>query len=264
MIPIVLLGAAGRMGRAVERAALESRNAGRFRIKARVERSSLMPAVAARGPGDVWSESLESSVARGDVVVDFSAREGTLAAARICAERGAGLVSGTTGLDREAEDGVRAASKRCAVLRAANFSLGVAALRRALNEILTALPADWDVELVERHHRDKVDSPSGTALALARLAAERRGLGEEALRFGREGPAGPRPPGEIGVHAVRGGTWVGEHSVLISGNGEWVELKHAASDRQAFANGALAAAQYVATAPPGLYTMDDVLNQPPR
>ncbi len=261
MISLVLLGAAGRMGRAIERAALESREVG---IKVRVECFDRIPPIGARGPGEAWSESLESSIAAGDVVLDFSASTGTRAAARACAERGAGLVSGTTGLDRDAEEELSSAAERVAVLRAANFSLGVAALRRALAETLLALPASWDIEIVERHHRGKVDSPSGTALLLGQDAAASRGLTVEALRFGREGRSGPRPADEIGVHAVRGGTWAGDHAVLLSGDGEWLELRHVASDRQAFAHGALAAAQYIATAPPGLYTMDDVINHRSR
>jgi len=257
VISLVLLGAAGRMGRAVEQAAAGSRD---LEIKARVDRGDRLPPAAARGPVEAWSESLESSVAAGDVVVDFSAGPATLSAARVCTARGAALVSGTTGLDPAAEAELRAASARVAVLRAANFSLGVTALRRALAAALDALPGSWDIEIVERHHRGKVDSPSGTALQLARDAAARRGWKAEALRFGREGKTGPRPAAEIGVHAVRGGTWVGDHSVLVSGDGEWVELRHVACDRQSFAQGALAAARFVATAPPGFYTMDDVVN----
>jgi len=256
VISIVLLGAAGRMGRAIERAAGETRG---LEIKARVDCAEHLPAPSARGPGETWSDSLESSVAAGDVVVDFSAGPGTRAAARICAARNAGLVSGTTGLDPETDEELRAASRRVAVLRAANFSLGIAILRRALDKALTSLPASWDIEIVERHHRGKVDSPSGTALLLAGDAAARRGWSADALRFGREGRVGPRSAEEIGVHAVRGGTWVGDHTVLLSGEGEWIELRHVASDRQAFAHGALAAAQYIATSSPGLYTIDDVL-----
>jgi 4-hydroxy-tetrahydrodipicolinate reductase len=253
----VLLGAGGRMGRAVERAAGESRD---FEIRVRVERAERIPPPAARGPGERWSDSLDASVAAGDVVVDFSAGPATRDAARACAARGAALVSGTTGLEPEIENGLRSASTRVAVLRAANFSLGVAALRRALADILTALPPSWDVEIVERHHRGKTDSPSGTALLLAEEARAQRGWTAEALRFGRSGRIGPRPAAEIGVHAIRGGTWVGDHTVLLSGEGEWIELRHVASDRQAFAHGALAAARYVATAPPGFYTMDDIVS----
>jgi 4-hydroxy-tetrahydrodipicolinate reductase len=245
------------MGRAVERAAGETSG---FEIRVRIDRPECIPPPSARGAGEVWGDSPEA-VDQGDVVVDFSAGPGTCAAARACAGRGAGLVSGTTGLDRAAEEELKAASRRVAVLRASNFSIGIAALRRALRETMAALPASWDIEIVERHHRGKADSPSGTALQLAGDAAAGRGLAAEALRFGREGRVGPRPAAEIGVHAVRGGTWVGDHAVLLAGEGEWIELRHVASDRQAFAFGALAAARYIATAPPGFYTMDDVVDQ---
>ena len=244
------------MGRAIEQAAGES---GDFQIRVRIERPERIPPPSARGAGEAWSDS-PKAIAKGDVVVDFSAGPGTCAAARACVALGASLVSGTTGLDRAVEDELKEASRQVAVLRAANFSLGIAALRRALREALAVLPASWDIEIVERHHRGKADSPSGTALHLAGDAAAVRGLAAGALRFGREGQIGPRPAAEIGVHAVRGGTWAGDHAVLLAGEGEWIELRHVASDRQAFACGALAAARYIATAPPGLYTMDDVLN----
>jgi len=146
-----------------------------------------------------------------------------------------------------------------AVLRAANFSLGVAALKRALGAALAGLPRSWDVEIVERHHRRKVDSPSGTALMLAAEAARRRGSPGMAVRSGRQGRVGPRPAEEIGVHALRGGTWVGDHAVILAGEGEWIELRHVAEDRAAFAHGVLAAARFVARATPGLYTVDDLL-----
>jgi 4-hydroxy-tetrahydrodipicolinate reductase len=177
----------------------------------------------------------------------------------VCAARGASLVSGTTGLDRETEEELRAAAVQIALLRAANFSIGLALLRRALAATLQSLPGGWDIEIVERHHRAKVDSPSGTALLLAREAAAARGWPSESLRFGREGRSGPRPTAEIGVHSVRGGTWAGDHAVLLAGEGEWIELRHVATDREAFAHGALAAARFLATSPPGFYTIDDVL-----
>src|SRR5262249_44375133 len=140
-----------------------------------------------------------------------------------------------------------------AVLRASNFSLGVQALRVAVRAALAAAPETWDVEIVERHHRMKRDSPSGTALALAGDVRTARGLPPAALRYGREGEVGARPAAEVGVHAVRGGTWVGDHQVLLAGEGEWLELRHVAQDRAAFAQGALAAARFVATAEPGWY-----------
>jgi 4-hydroxy-tetrahydrodipicolinate reductase len=252
VIALVLVGAAGRMGRAVEEAALASPD---FAVKGRVDRADRHP--ADRGG---WSDTLADFAARGDVVVEFSSPEGCRACAELCAARGAALVSGTTGLDAAGEAAIAAAAARVPVLRSANFSLGVAALRRALDAALSALPRDWDIEIVERHHRRKLDSPSGTALLLGADAAASRGLGSGALRQGRSGRTGPRPAAEIGIHAVRGGSWVGDHAVLLAGEGEWLELRHVASDRGAFAHGALAAARFVAEARPGAYTLDDVLS----
>jgi 4-hydroxy-tetrahydrodipicolinate reductase len=247
VIPLVLVGAAGRMGRAIEQAVTD---APEFALKARVERRDRWPAGASG-----WSEAAAAVLAAGDVAVDFSSPGVCVALARLCSERGAGLVTGTTGLDAAGEELLQAAAARVPVLRAANFSLGMAVLRRALATALDALPPGWDVEIVERHHRMKADSPSGTALALAADAAARGGE----VRCGRgRGRTGPRPAGEIGVHAIRGGTWVGDHTVLLAGEGEWLELRHVVQDRQAFAHGALAAARFVAGAQPGLYTLEDV------
>ena len=251
MISLVLVGAAGRMGRAVEQAALADPG---VTLKGRVDRAENFPA----GSG-VWSDDPAAFIGKGDVVIEFSTPAACAAVARLCGSRGAALVSGTTGLTAGEESAVREASRQVAVVRASNFSIGVAALRRVLEAALAVLPPDWDLEIVERHHRGKADSPSGTALTLARTASAVRGSAAGALRHGREGRVGPRPPGEIGMHAVRGGSWVGDHAVLLAGEGEWLELRHVAQDRSAFAHGALAAARFVAGAKSGLYTLDDVL-----
>ena len=279
MIRVVLIGAAGRMGQAVEAAAAGQSDLG---VVARVDRRANFPVgsgvgamagageiveaqasvKSVAGSADTWSEDVASVVRAGDVVVDFSGPEGARAAAAACAERGAALVTGSTGLTSADEAALREAATHVAVLRASNFSLGVAALRQALRAALTAVPASWDVEIVERHHRKKVDSPSGTALTLAHDVRAARSLPDGSLRHGREGAAGPRPAGEVGLHAVRGGTWVGDHQVLLAGEGEWLELRHVAQDRAAFAHGALAAVRFVATAPAGFYTLEAVLRGP--
>lgn len=278
MIRVVLVGAAGRMGRAVEAAASGAQD---VKIVARVERRANFPVsvgvAGSIGGGsgsavsvadreatttEAWSEDVAQVARAGDVVVDFSGPEGARAAARACAASGAALVSGSTGLSPADEAALREAAERVAVLKASNFSLGVAALRQALRAALAAVPASWDVEIVERHHRLKQDSPSGTALSLVADVRAARGLGEDAIRHGRHGVVGPRPAPEVGVHAVRGGTWVGDHQVLLAGEGEWLELRHVAQDRAAFAHGALAAARFVATAPAGYYTLEAVLRGP--
>jgi 4-hydroxy-tetrahydrodipicolinate reductase len=244
---IVLVGAAGRMGRALEEAAAVRG----IEIRARVDRAH------PRGTG--WAVEADEVLGPGDVAVEFAGPEACVRLAAACAARGAALVSGSTGLDAGQEEAVRAAAARVAVVRAANFSVGLAALRHALRAALAALPPGWDVELIERHHRGKADSPSGTALLLAGDVARARGSGAPP-RVGRErGRIGPRPAGEITIHAVRGGTWVGEHELLIAGEGEWLELRHVAQDRLAFAHGALTAARFAAQALPGLYGLEDVL-----
>lgn len=250
MISLVVYGAAGRMGRAIEDAV---RTNSHFQIKNRVE----------AGPQDgVMGVQNAGLPARGDVVVDFSSPSGFVAACRVCRETGAALVSGTTGLGAAEEQVLRETAAHAAVLHATNFSLGVLVLRRALEASLRVLPEGWDVEIIERHHRGKADAPSGTALTLARDVARARGVTEESFRHGRSGRTGARPVREIGIHAVRGGTWVGDHQVLLSGEGEWLELRHVAQDRGAFAHGALAAANFVAAAAPGLYNLDHVIGHP--
>ncbi len=254
MIRVVLMGAAGRMGRAVEAAAAGS---GDLMIGARVDLRGNIP-----GDGSGWATDLAAVLKPGDVVVDFSGPAGARLAAQSCAAAKAGLVTGSTGLSADDEAALQAAAVHVPVLRASNFSLGVAALRVALRAALAAVPGSWDIEIVERHHRLKKDSPSGTAVTLANDVRAARSLPVSAVRHGREGLVGPRPAGELGMHAVRGGTWVGDHTVLLAGEGEWLELRHVAQDRAAFAHGALAAVRFVATAVPGGYTLEDVLGGP--
>jgi 4-hydroxy-tetrahydrodipicolinate reductase len=252
MIPLILVGAAGRMGQAIVQAAMSRSE---FSLKGFVDLAANL-----RTSGGVWDSNLGALLERGDVVVEFSSPQGCRETARACASRGAALVTGTTGLQAEDETALRDAARTIVVVRASNFSLGVAALRRALSAALRGIPG-WDIEIVERHHRGKADSPSGTALTLANDAAAARGLpAQRALRFGRQGRVGPRSADEIGVHAVRGGTWIGDHAVLLAGEGEWLELRHVAQDRLAFAHGALAAAEFAAgRKDPGLYDIEDVL-----
>jgi len=263
VISVVLVGARGRMGRAIERAA---QGADDLVIAGRVDEALVerIGEVGAEGPAPGYGAGsgtggLDGVVRPGDVVVEFSSPEGLRRAAAVCRERRVPLVSGTTGLGPGDEAELGALAELVPVLRAANFSLGLLALRRALGAALSGLPERWDIEIVERHHRGKVDSPSGTALGLARDAARARGWDDDALRHGRSGRVGPRPSREIGVHAVRGGTWVGDHAVLLAGEGESLELRHLVEDRAAFAFGALAAARFVAHARPGRYGLEDLL-----
>jgi 4-hydroxy-tetrahydrodipicolinate reductase len=187
-----------------------------------------------------------------DVLIDFSAPAGAAACAAACGETGVAFVSGTTGLDATQDASVRAAAERAAVFRAANMSPGVNAALAVLPALVRAL-ADYDVEIVETHHRHKADAPSGTALALARVAAAVEGESLDArARYGREG-ASLRTKGEIGIHAVRGGGNPGEHTVILAGEGEDIRLSIRAYSRAAYAQGALRAARLIAGQPPGWY-----------
>jgi 4-hydroxy-tetrahydrodipicolinate reductase len=198
-----------------------------------------------------------------DVVLDFSAPEAlsALLEAHTSALAGRALVIGTTGLTDRINDALEHAARSSAVLVAANFSIGVNVLLALTEQAAHALSADaFDAEIVEAHHRNKVDAPSGTALALGRaLAAGWNCSLDEVRRDGRTGNTGVRPRGEIGLHAVRGGDVVGEHRVMFLGARERVELAHVASDRAVFAEGALLATRWIAGKPPGRYSMRDVL-----
>ncbi len=196
---------------------------------------------------------------RGQVAIDFTSPDAAAAHARACAEHGAALVLGTTGLTAEAKEAVRQASRRVPVVQSPNMSVGVNVMFKVAAELARVLGPSFDVEIVEAHHRMKKDAPSGTALKLAEEVATALGRGQDSLRFARHGQVGERPRQEIGVQALRGGDVVGEHTVFFFGDGERLELTHRASSRDQFAQGALRAAAWVAGRAPGLYDMADVL-----
>ena len=237
MASAVVVGGAGRMGRLV-RAELEARG---FELLGSYDADTI--------------DELDEAAPAADVVVDFSAPAAlphTLAYAR---RTGAAVVCGTTGLADEQLDELRALGEKNRVIWASNYSLGVAALRRA-TALVAATLAGWDVEIVETHHNQKADAPSGTAKAL--LAAVDP-TGERPVVGGREGMVGARVPGEIGVHAVRGGTVAGTHEVHFFGTDEEVCLTHRATSRQIFVTGAVAAAVRLLTREPGFYTFDELM-----
>ena len=197
-----------------------------------------------------------------DVVIDFSSPAGLEAALAHCLAGTTALLSGTTGCDAALDARLLAASAHIPVLRAANFSLGVAVLTRLLRDAATALP-EWDVEIVEMHHRAKRDAPSGTALALGRAVALGRDMATETpFVFNREGLTDGRSQGSIGFAVVRGGDVVGEHTALLIAQGERLELVHRATDRSIFARGALHAAHWLSQRAPGAWTLDDTLAKP--
>lgn len=194
-----------------------------------------------------------------DVVIDFSTPAGLSEALEHCESHGVALVSGTTGVDDTLRARLDDASRKIPVLRAANFSLGVAVLTHLLRDAAAALP-DWDLEIIEAHHGRKQDAPSGTALALGHAAADARDVDLDAVAVHeRHGETGERADGQIGFAVVRGGDIVGEHTAMLATRGERVELTHRATDRGIFARGALTAAAWLATREAGDYGIGEVL-----
>lgn len=195
---------------------------------------------------------------RVQVVIDFSQPAGTMNVLPICVQRKIPLVVATTGHSAEQRQQIEAAAQQTALLVAANTSLAVNVLMKLAKEASAMLKAKgFDVEILERHHRFKKDSPSGTALQFAKIIQE--GMGQSTLRHGREGLVGERPLDEIGIHAIRVGDNVGEHTIVFSTLGETLELTHRAHARDCYVRGALQAAKFLANQPAGRYTMDDVL-----
>lgn len=203
---------------------------------------------------------IEPLLAAADGIIDFTTPKATVALAQRAAAHGLVHVIGTTGTSEADEAAITAAAKRVAIVKSGNMSLGVNLLAALVKRVAKTLGADFDIEIVEMHHGRKVDAPSGTALMLGRAAAAGRGIDLAQHRVaGRDGETGARRRGDIGFAALRGGTVVGDHSVIFAGTAERIELVHRAEDRMIFARGALAAALWARTRPPGLYSMVDVL-----
>lgn len=214
------------------------------------------PSVGTRLDGVPILASLDALDQTGDVMVDFTLAQPALTHARYAAAHGIAFVSGTTGFSPAQEESLRAAAEKIPVLWASNMSRGITTAGHVLESIVQCLP-DYDVEIVEMHHRRKQDAPSGTALKLAEVVRSARH--DLQMRHGRVGQVGPRKDAELGMHALRGGDVVGEHRIVFAGPGERLILTHIADSRAAFVAGALAALRFLPGRPPGLYSMDDVL-----
>jgi 4-hydroxy-tetrahydrodipicolinate reductase len=199
-------------------------------------------------------------LATADGVIDFTIPAATVALAAHTAEAGIVHIIGTTGLDADDEGKLKDAAKRAIIMQSGNMSVGVNLLAELVKKVAKTLDQDFDIEIIEMHHNKKIDAPSGTALLLGRAAAEGRciSLDQRAVRS-RDGHTGARQAGDIGFAALRGGTVVGDHSVIFAGSAERIELVHKAEDRMLFANGALRAALWARNQKPGLYSMADVL-----
>lgn len=235
----LLNGAKGRMGHAVAALAPEYG----------------VTVCAAIDQGD----DLLGAMGAADVVIDFSSHLATRQLLEAAAARSKPVVLGTTGHSADEKAQLLKVAARVPCVWAGNFSVGVNLLFALTRRAARALGEDYDTEVVEMHHRHKKDAPSGTAARLLEIILEERKLDQSSLRHGRQGVTGERGRSEIGVHALRGGDVVGDHTVIFAGTGERLELTHRASDRAVFAGGALRAAQWVVTRKPGVYDMQDVL-----
>ena len=240
---VAILGAAGRMG---------------HMLCDLVDRSEELELVA---KCDVREEYPRTWPAGTEAVIDFTFHAAVPENITKAAEDGVVYILGTTGLTDEEQAVVDAAAKKIPVVQSGNFSLGINLLLGLVRKASEILGVEYDCEVVEMHHRHKKDAPSGTALMLAKAAADGRGQDfDDVSVFGREGIVGERPQGEIAVHALRGGSVIGDHTVMFAGDVERVELVHKAQTREAFAAGALRAALWAADKAPGLYNMHDVLD----
>ena len=255
---LALVGASGRMGRAIARLA----HGEGIEIVCAVGVTDVGRDVGElAGVGPIGTSVVDGLAAlehaAADVVIDFSAPAVALALAPVAAAAKSAIVSGTTGLTAPGRDALARAAERVPVLWEPNMSLGVHVLSRLVSQAVGAL-ADWDIEIVETHHRGKVDAPSGTALRLAE-AAQRARTARTRLIHGRQGQPGARAADEIGMHALRGGDVIGDHTAHLFGGGERIELTHRATSRDVFAHGALRAARWIAGKPARTYSLDDVL-----
>ncbi|MBI4556708.1 MAG: 4-hydroxy-tetrahydrodipicolinate reductase [Candidatus Hydrogenedentes bacterium] len=263
MIRICVAGVFGRMGRRIlelAAAADDIEISGAFEVPPLAGRELVVGAESRHHQSIKVSANPAAEIARSDVLIDFTAPEASVNNVRTAAELGKAAVVGTTGLSEAQKAALSACAEKIAVVYAPNMSVGVNLLFKLTGEVARLLGLDYNVEIVEIHHNQKKDSPSGTAARLAECAAEALGLDAEVdVSHGREGLLGPRPTRQIGMHALRGGDVVGEHSVAFIGHGERIELTHKAHSRDNFALGALRAVRYVVTAKPGLYDMQGVL-----
>ena len=259
-----VVGAAGRMGRMLVRQIAEAQGCVLAGATERAGSEALGgDAGALAGIGDAGVTIIDNAaemIAGVDGVIDFTAPAASAEHAELAAQADAIFVVGTTGLEESHAQVLERAARHVAIVQAPNMSVGVTLLSALVEQVAALLDPAWDIEIVEMHHRHKVDAPSGTALALGKAAAAGRavGLGDVA-RMAREGQTGARPAGEIGFATLRGGDVVGDHTVIFAAEGERIELTHKASSRRIFAAGAVRAALWAGGQRPGLYTMRNVL-----
>lgn len=254
---IALPGATGRMGEMIRSVVAEQPD---FDIAALSEHPDNPLIGSALDGVELSADPVCLGLGPGSVIVDFTRPDATLQHLAIARKTGTAMVIGTTGLKAEQEKILSQAAQDIPLVYCANTSVGVTLLSQLVRQVARQLSEDWDIEIVETHHNQKVDAPSGTALALGRAAADGRGVDlANVCDSGRDGITGVRKPGDIGFAVMRGGDVAGEHTVTFFGQQERIELTHRATSRLIFARGALRAAAFACHQTPGLYTMDDVL-----
>jgi len=226
----------------------------------RADSPQLGQALSIKSPRVAIAADIDAALAASDVLIDFTRPEGTARHLESALAHGTRLVIGTTGFDATGRDAIERAATTIPIVFAPNMSVGVNVVFKLVADAARALADGYDVEIIEAHHRHKVDAPSGTAVRMAELVAAARGVSlADVASYGREGIVGPRPASTIGFSAIRGGDIVGDHTVLFAGTGERIEITHRSGSRDGYATGALAAARFVASRPAGLYDMQDVL-----
>ena len=260
---IGIVGCAGRMGRMLIAEVLSTAGAalaGGVEPAGPAVGQDLGTLVGAKPVGIAVGTDARALFAASDAVIDFTVPAATKAHADLAASLGKALVIGTTGLSDDVKAAIAAAATKVVIVQAPNFSVGVNVLLALTEKLAATLGPDYDIDILEMHHRHKVDAPSGTALGLGEAAAKGRKVSlKNVARVTRDGQVGARPVGEIGFATLRGGDVIGDHTVMFAANGERIELVHKASSREVFAKGAMRAALWTAGKKPGLYSMRDVL-----
>ena len=260
---IAIAGASGRMGRMLIDAVLAAGDTvlvGALDVPASPAIGQDATAYLGRPCGVVITSDLQAALAEAQVLIDFTRPEGTMAHLAVCRERGVKAVIGTTGFSPEQKAQIGAHAQHIGIVMAPNMSVGVNVVFKLLDMAARALNEGYDIEIVEAHHRHKVDAPSGTALAMGEVVAAALGRDlKDCAVYGREGVTGERDPSTIGFATIRGGDIVGDHTVLFAGTGERIEVTHKSSSRVTYAQGSLRAARFVAGRAAGLFDMGAVL-----
>ncbi len=263
VLAIAIAGASGRMGRMLIEAVLQApdaRLAGALDIPGSPALGTDATASLGVQSGVLITSDLRAGLQPAGYLIDFTRPEGTMAHLRVARELGVKMVIGTTGFTEAQKEEIKDAARDIAIMMSPNMAVGVNVVFKLLAQAARALKEGYDIEIIEAHHRHKVDAPSGTALKMGEIVAEGVGRNlQECAVYGREGVTGERDPSTIGFATIRGGDVVGDHTVLFAGIGERIEITHKSSSRATYAQGSLRAVRFLSNQPHGLFSMDDVL-----